>query len=82
MIVFVGSIAAGVYVHLFYSAVMPHSPDLQTGRVHRIMVNHGDVVYVTQQELDRAHFVLNDLFTVAIACFGVLAILRIRFKNL
>jgi hypothetical protein len=80
--VFVVAVAAGIYIHIHYSNVMPHSPQAQTGRVYRMVVNHGTVVYVNKQELKGAHFVFYDLFTVGVVCFGLLVLLRIRFKKL
>ena len=81
-VIFLVAAAAGIYIHIHYSDVMPHSPQPQTGRVYRMVVNHGTVIYVNKQELDRADFVFYDLFSVGVVCFGLLALLRIRFKKL
>jgi len=53
-VIFLVAAAAGIYIHIHYSDVMPHSPQPQTGRVYRMVVNHGTVIYVNKQELDRA----------------------------
>jgi hypothetical protein len=57
IIVFCAGLLAGVYIHLSYAASMPRIPDPITGRVIRITVNHGTVVYVTRQEFERAEWV-------------------------
>ncbi len=78
---FLFTVAANIYIHIHYSDVMPESPQAQTGRIYRLVVNHGYVVYVNKQELDRANFVFYDLFGAGAACFGLLGLLRLRFKK-
>lgn len=79
--IFLFAVALGIYIHVHYSGVMPHSPQLQTGRIYRMVLNHGSAVYVNKQELDRADFVFYDLFSVGVVCFGLLAFLRLRLKK-
>ena len=54
LVIFCVGVFSEVYVHLSYSANMPRTPDPATGKVFRITVNHGTVVYVTQREFERA----------------------------
>lgn len=77
---FAASMLWAIFIHLSYDHKMPQAPQPDTGRVYRMTVNHGDVVYVTKGELDRAQFVLNKVFWVGMACFGVLIILKVRWK--
>src|SRR5438045_1541800 len=51
LVLFVGSFGWGAYVHIHYSRAMPHSPDPKSDRVHEFVINHGEVVYVTEKEL-------------------------------
>jgi hypothetical protein len=45
-----------IYLDIYYAYYMPRSPDPVTGRVYSVTVNHGFVVYVTQQERARLFF--------------------------
>jgi hypothetical protein len=71
-----------IYLHEDYSSRMPTSPRPESGRVYRIMVNHGAVRYVTSEELARAHFVLNTLQWPEVILFTTLVVLRFRYKDL
>ena len=66
---FAFTIAANAYVDSEYAYNMPESPQPASGRIYRIMVNHGSIVYVNKRELARAHFVFHDLFNVGTASF-------------
>ena len=68
------------YIHLNYAYTMPYSPQPQIGRVHRIVVNHGYVVYVTAEEFKRADFVLHQVFWIGFYCTLVLMILVVYWK--
>jgi hypothetical protein len=68
------SIGAVTYIHLSYGASMPRAPQPENGRIHRLSVNHGTLVYVNQHELDRANFVLHD-----ISIFGMCSVLALAF---
>jgi hypothetical protein len=47
----------GGYVDYSYSVSMPRQPQTQTGRIYPLSVDHGTIVYVTQQELAYDAFV-------------------------
>jgi hypothetical protein len=73
------TVGGGVYIDVHYSAVMPGSPQPSTGRIYRMVVNHGYVVYVNKRELEWADFFekLTDicgvgalLFVLVGACLG------------
>ncbi len=72
----------GAWVNVHYVSVMPRSPDVETGRVHEIVVEHGKLVYVTQQELDRANFVTGPVFWVGIGALAGALFLVGRQRNL
>jgi hypothetical protein len=55
------SLAANTYIPFRYAAVMPRSPQPETGRIYRIATQYGAVVYVSKQELNRFNFVRYDL---------------------
>ena len=54
-------LAANIYIPFHYAAVMPRSPQPETGRIYRVTAQYGAVVYVNKQELDRLDFVTYDL---------------------
>ena len=64
-----------VWIDVSYAAAMPASPQLQNGRINRIVVNHGFVRYVTKAELARANLVHGPVFWLMVAllaCTGFL----------
>lgn len=58
------TLAAMIYIPFHYAAVMPRSPQPETGRIYPIKAQYEVVVYVNKQELDRRDFVKYDLTTV------------------
>ena len=55
------SLVANTYIPFRYAAVMPRSPQSETGRIYPITAQYGAVVYINKQELDRFNFVRYDL---------------------
>lgn len=53
-----------LYVSIHYAAVMPRSPQPETGRIYPIKAQYEVVVYVNKQELRYRDFVKYDLITV------------------
>ena len=47
---FVASLGLAMSTEINYSIVMPKAPDPATGRVHRLVVNHGYVIFVNDDE--------------------------------
>ena len=72
--------AAEIYIRIRYAAVMPRSPEPQTGRVYRTMVAWGNVVYVNKQEIERVDFVNYDLMSVSGIFMLLLYYLKARLK--
>ena len=65
------ALAANLYIPFHYAAVMPRSPQPQTGRLYAIPAQYGGTVYVNRVELDRRNFVSTYFFPV----FGVVMVL-------
>src|SRR5579862_739881 len=55
------TLAASIYIPFHYAAVMPRSPQPETGRIYPIKAQYEVLVYVNQQELERRNFVKYDL---------------------
>jgi hypothetical protein len=68
------TVAANVYIRFHYAAVMPRSPQRESGKIYALPAQYGGVVYVNQQELDRRDFVRNDLGSAS-AVGGILLFL-------
>ncbi len=66
-----------LYISFHYAAVMPRSPQRETGRIYPIKVQYEVVVYVNEQELRVRNFVKYDLTTVT-AVSGLLLFLAGR----
>jgi hypothetical protein len=59
------TVLAGVYLDVRYAYTMPREPQPQFGRVFRVVVNHGTVVYVNKEEFDRMNFIEYDLMPIS-----------------
>ena len=79
-VVFLATVGWAIFIHLSYAHEMPPVPQPQLGRTHRIVVNHGYTVYVTEDELHRADFVLNRAFWFGMVSFAALGIVRVYWK--
>jgi hypothetical protein len=69
------TVAAAIYIRFDYAAVMPRSPQPESGRVYPIKAQYGGVVYVNERELERYDFIKYDLMTVSavssLVVFGI-----------
>ena len=54
---------------------MPASPQPSQGRTHRIVVNHGSVVYVNETEYRQADFAFHTVSLIAIVSIGLLGVI-------
>lgn len=81
IVVFCAGLLCNVYTDLSYWANMPRTPDLVTGRVFHIYVNHHTLVYVTRRELDRANFVFGFVWDATIAAGLLLAFVKVYWKD-
>jgi len=80
--VFLFCVSWQLWIHLSYSANMPRSPEPDTGRIYRVVVNHGAEVYVTRAELNWCDFAQNETYWIEFSILGLLGYLRVRYKNL
>ena len=53
------SVIASVWLHLSYSSNLPTIPDEKSGHIYRMVVNHGFVVYGSEQEFRILRWVEN-----------------------
>jgi hypothetical protein len=65
------AVSANLYIRFHYAAVMPRSPQSETGRIYAVPAQYGGTVYVSRAELDRRNFVEDDLIPI----FGVVMVL-------
>ena len=84
--VFIVAVLSTIYIHLDYASRMPSAPRPEVGRIYRMTVNHGTVVYVTRDEFKRAHVIVDKLFLVGMAAFFILMLSKLysqgfRAKN-
>jgi cell division protein YceG involved in septum cleavage len=68
------SVLTCAYIHISYGSSMPRTPQPEVGRIYPLRVNHGTLVYVNRQELDRANFVFHPVFL-----FGMCSVLALAF---
>ena len=61
-VIFFVTLLGEIYTQISYSTSMPKSPQPETGRLKAISVNHGAIVYVTEEEFRRAHLIDHLLF--------------------
>jgi hypothetical protein len=50
------TLISGLYIEFLYSAVMPRSPQSETGRIYPKWFKSGGTVYVNRKERDRSDF--------------------------
>jgi len=64
-----------LYISFHYAAVMPRSPQPETGRVYAIPAQYGGTIYVSKTELDRRDFVRDVMAPISLVlvvlCFSV-----------
>jgi hypothetical protein len=70
-----------VYVDLTFSYMKPRSPQPDQGRIHRIVINHGSVVYVNEKELRIVNFAFNDIFLIGIIGVGLVGVVQVYWKQ-
>jgi hypothetical protein len=81
--VFFTTVGLGVFIHIHYADTMPRSPQPEAGRINRMMVNHGYIVYVTDDELRRANDILNGwIHDVGTTSFFLLVAVELRWRLL
>lgn len=64
------------FMHLSYSYNMPKSPNISSCRINPILVNHGQRVYVTNDEKVKFQTAENLFFIGGGTCFAIIAILK------
>jgi hypothetical protein len=74
---FASWVIAFAWLHLSYSSNLPTVPDEKSGHIYRMVVNHGFVVYGSEQELRILRWVENSQ-PFAIVCFLTAAIVGLR----
>ncbi len=57
--------ASFIYIRFHYAAVMPKSPQPQTGRIYPIKAQYEVVVYINKEELEWHDFVEYDLTSIS-----------------
>jgi hypothetical protein len=53
--------ATNLYIRFHYAAVMPRSPQPETGRIYAIPAQYGGTIYVNRAELDRRNLAADKL---------------------
>jgi hypothetical protein len=70
--------AARFFVPLHYAGVMPRQPEPQSGRVYRVAVGSGIVVFLNKREINLMDLLNYELSPVAVALLFVLVFLNLR----
>jgi len=73
-------IGVNIVLEIHYSSHLPRISEASTGHVYEMTVNHGFVVYGTNQEL-RYLMAARKSFPIAFACFVFLFILKLTFRD-
>jgi hypothetical protein len=82
MSIFFFSLVTHVGIELSYASYKPQSPQVETGRVNRITINHGSVVYVSQKELRRFKSVQTAALGAMLVSFIGIGILKLSVKDI
>jgi hypothetical protein len=68
---FMLTVALFFYLHMQWSHAMPHAPDPASGRVYRLVVNHGWTIFVTIGEARFFTVATDYVFPLAIGGFFI-----------
>jgi hypothetical protein len=68
------------WIHVSYASNLPETLDVKSGRIHRMVVNHGFVRYGSERELRRLRWMDNSASFV-IVCFLMAIIIGIRYGD-
>jgi hypothetical protein len=79
---FFGWLALMCYLHMQWSYAMPKQPDAVSGRVYRLVVNHGWVIFVTSGEARFFSIAEHYVGFGAMAAFFVAAGLNQKYRVL
>ena len=77
--VFYSFLAIVIYNEISYSRIMPNAPDVSSGQIHRMAVNHGHVIYVNESQLRHRQFI-QIAGMVGVAAFGAAVFLNVKYK--
>jgi hypothetical protein len=69
-----------IYLQVTYPYTMLNSPQPSEGRIYRIVVSHGPVVYVTNHDFHLAQFVFNFIFFCGCAAVAPMGIVLVYWK--
>jgi len=77
---FVGWLIFAFWIHLSYASNLPDTPNDKTGRIYRMVVNHGFVRFGTEGEL-RSFRWMDNTQTVAMIFLVIGIVLAIKYKQ-
>jgi hypothetical protein len=77
---FVGWLIFGFWIDLSYASNLPDAPNDKTGRIYRMVVNHGFVRYGTEEDLRLFRWMENTQ-PVAMTFLVMGIVLAIRYKQ-
>jgi len=80
VVIFFATLLGDVYVEISYSTSMPKSPQPETRRVKAISVNHGVIVYLTEEEFRRAHLIGHSFFYFGLWCGAAAGLLNYKYN--
>jgi hypothetical protein len=69
--IFAVSIAMVVWIDCSYYSNLPKAPDVETGRISKIIVMHGSVRYGTEQELHALETIHSIALPLGAMCFVI-----------
>jgi hypothetical protein len=80
--VFFIGLSVHIGIELAYASNKPRYPQVETGRIVRITINHGSIRYVSQEELERLHSVQTAALCSMLASFVGIGILKLSLRNI
>jgi len=80
--VFFVGLAAHVGIELCYSSSKLKISEPETGRVAQVTINHGKIVFVSQEELVRLHSIQTDGLLAMLVSFVGIRILKLSVKDM
>lgn len=73
------AVCASIYTNIHFSRMLPRRPDAQAGRVEKLSVNHGVIVYASPSEY-RFRSLTQYAVAAGALCFGLALLINEKYR--
>jgi hypothetical protein len=69
-----------IYLDTKLAYTMPTSPQPDQGRIYRLVVHHGSVIYLNEKEFRQADLVFHTIFLIGIVGAGLIGVVTVYWN--